>query len=104
MKKLILTGIIVSMFATSALAAPVYKGVNERQENQKERITNGYKQGELTKAETANLIHDQRQINRAEKRMRADDGLNTKERIRLGHMQNSASREIYRKNHNDRTR
>jgi hypothetical protein len=76
--------------------------VNERQKNQRARIRQGVKSGELTKGEARNLRGEQRTI-QAEKQMaKADGKVTPAERAKLRHDQNKASRDIYRKKHNDR--
>ena len=110
MKKSIFAIAIIStsLIATASMAAPRANGqfnVNDRQENQHDRIAQGVKSGELTKAEAHNLRSDQRQINRTEQRMRADGGgLSAREHARLAHMQNVESRQIRAKKHNSRDR
>lgn len=72
--------------------------------HQHTRIKQGVKSGELTKAETRNLAHDQREIRRDVKEARADGNLTKKERNEIRREQRQASREIYRKKHNKRDR
>lgn len=74
--------------------------INTRQGNPVHRIRNGVTSGELTARETARLACEQVQINRMEQRYRASgDGLSQRERVRLQHEQNQASRHIYRQKH-----
>jgi hypothetical protein len=77
---------------------------NARQENQKERIEQGVKSGELTRKEAAKLRAEQRAI-RAEKRMaKADGKVTAAERAKLRRDQNRASRDIYRQKHDAQKR
>ncbi len=77
--------------------------INQRQRNQRARIRQGVKSGELTKGETAKLHSDEKAI-RAEKQMAKEDGKVTpKERAKIRHDQNKESRKIYRLKHNDKT-
>jgi hypothetical protein len=80
--------------------------VNERQQNQQNRIANGVKSGELTPHETAKLERQQQSIDRQEKRdMAAHNGHLTKgEQAQLNRRQNRASANIYAKKHNGAVR
>jgi phage terminase Nu1 subunit (DNA packaging protein) len=76
------------------------RSVNDRQQNQRQRIGQGVKSGELTARETARLAREQVQIQRMENRFRTSgDGLNARERVRLQHELNQSSRHIYRQKH-----
>jgi len=100
LKALKLTTIAVALLvAGSVFAQTNTPVVTERQENQKARIDQGVKSGELTKKETARLRSEQRAI-RAEKRMAKADGKVTgAERAKLRHDQNKASADIYKQKH-----
>lgn len=77
--------------------AKEYRGINERQKNQQERIAQGLKSGDLSNKEAVKLEKQQIQIAKTEKRMRADDGgLSLKERARLDNMQDHSSRQIHK--------
>jgi hypothetical protein len=85
---------------TPATKTPV---VRERQMNQKARIRQGVKSGQLTKGEARNLRQEQKTI-QAEKQMaKADGKVTPAERAKLRRDQNKASRDIYRLKHNKRT-
>jgi hypothetical protein len=85
-------------FATNAqTGTPVVK---DRQVNQQKRIVKGAANGELTKSEYKTLQKDQREINRAKKRAKKDGKVTKKEKARLHHKQNKASKNIARKKHN----
>jgi len=85
-------------------AVPNYDAptINQRKENQQDRIANGVKSGELTAGETNNLEAKESALNREEHGMRAaDDGhLTAGDRAVLNHQQNKLSRQIYNKKHN----
>jgi hypothetical protein len=78
--------------------------VQQRKENQQDRIAQGVRSGQLTPRETTRLERQQKGINREERNMRkADDGhLTHADRKALNQRQNRASRNIYRKKHNDK--
>ena len=74
--------------------------INQREHNQAVRIRNGVRSGELTARETGRLVREQVQIRRMEDRFRdSGDGLSPRERVRLRHELNQASRHIYRQKH-----
>lgn len=106
MKKshIIVIAAVAALISTASYAAPRHH-INDRQQNQSERIQNGVRSGELTRAEAHNLAKDQRHINNVETRMRVDNGgLEAQERARLAAMQSRSSHEIYAKKHNSRSR
>ena len=78
--------------------------INQRKENQQDRIAQGVKSGELTPAETARLEHQEAGINKEEAGMRAQDNgkLTKQDRKLLNHQQNVESKRIYRAKHDGR--
>jgi len=82
-------------------AAPV---IQQRKENQQDRIANGVQSGQLTAGETANLEKKESALNKEENRMKKrDDGnLTATDKTRLSRQQNRLSRNIYRDKHNGR--
>lgn len=76
------------------------QGINARQQNQRERIFNGVRFGELTVRETRQLVNAERRINRQEARFReSGDGLNWRERAILQAELQRTSHQIYRQKH-----
>lgn len=85
---------------TADASAQTGRGINARQDNQRSRIVNGVRSGELTARETGRLAREQVQIRRMEQRFRrSGDGLSGRERVRLQREMNQASRHIYRQKH-----
>ncbi len=78
-------------------------GIQAREQRQQERIQQGVQSGQLTPGETNRLEAQQSRIKATEDRMKADGNLTPKERAKLSRMQDRASRNIYRKKHNNRT-
>ena len=78
--------------------------VNQRLENQKDRIQAGNKDDQLTKGEATRLRADDAGIHAQEKVYRqAHDGtLTAGEKKQLNRELNQTSRQIYRSRHNDR--
>jgi hypothetical protein len=81
-------------------------GINQRKDNQQDRIGQGVKSGELTAGETSHLEHQEAGINKEESGMKAEDNgkLTQQDRKTLTHQQNQESRRIYRDKHNTRVR
>jgi hypothetical protein len=78
--------------------------IQQRKENQQDRIGNGIQSGQLTAGETKNLEKKEVGLNKEEHNMRtADDGhLTAADRAKLNRQQNRLSNNIYRDKHNAR--
>jgi len=76
---------------------------DRREAYQQQRIQQGINNGSLTRGEARYLEREQGRIDRAEDRMKADGNLSAQERQRLNQMQNQASQDINRLEHNNRT-
>ena len=76
--------------------------INQRKENQQDRIANGAQSGQLTAGETKNLETKESDINHEEHDMRKlDDGhLTAADRTTLNQQQNHVSNQIYNDKHN----
>jgi hypothetical protein len=92
------------LLSGAALADESTPRVDTRQDNQKERIQQGVKSGELTRREAKTLIQGQRKVNRIEKNAAADGKITAKERLRLEHAQDRQSEKIFVRKHNKRDR
>ena len=94
-------GVFVCLtFAVSDTSAHRRGNINQRQQNQRERIGNGVRSGELTARETARLAREQAHIYRMEARLRqSGDEFTRRERARVQHQLNQSSRHIYRQKH-----
>jgi hypothetical protein len=104
----------VAHFAVAAVLAitpaallaqpPSGRVINQRKENQQDRIAQGVRSGQLTPRETARLEHQEASINREEHRMRTADAghLTPQDRRILTRQQNRESRRINRDKHNGR--
>jgi len=106
-KGLILTAAMAGLMLpavaqTAPAAAPAT--INQRKENQQDRIANGVKSGQLTAGETANLEKREAHINKEIHNDRVANGgkLTPAERRQVTRQQNRTSRAIYRKKHNAR--
>jgi len=78
--------------------------VDERQQNQRQRVHEGVKSGELTRAESREAKGNQRHIRRAERRAKSDGVVTRRERAKLHHKQRKASRELHRDKHDAQDR
>jgi hypothetical protein len=89
--------------AQSANQAPVTgESIQDRKENQQDRIANGVKSGQLTAGETSNLEKKESSLNHEERDMRKlDNGkLTTSDKETLNQQQNQLSNQIYKDKHN----
>ena len=103
--KLILTSAALILTAMpAAFAQDAAPTINQRKENQQDRIAQGVKSGELTAGETRNLEAKESALNHEEHSMRAADNghLTAGDRAVLNHQQNKLSHQIYAKKHNAR--
>jgi hypothetical protein len=105
-KRFILTAAVVGLMLPAAVAqtnstAPT---INQRKENQQDRIANGIQDGQLTAGETKHLEKKETELNQEERDMRKlDNGhLTTADRATLNQQQNKLSSDIYKDKHNAR--
>jgi len=78
--------------------------LNERQQNQKQRIKQGVKSGELTKKETKRMVRGQKQLNYLERKAKADGVVTKEERIRLQRKASKESVKIAKNKHDKQQR
>jgi hypothetical protein len=76
--------------------------IQQRKENQQDRIANGVSDGQLTAGETSNLEKKESQLNQEERDMKAQDNghLTSADRTVLNQQQNQLSNQIYQDKHN----
>jgi hypothetical protein len=79
--------------------------IEQRKENQQDRIANGVKSGQLTAGETANLEKKEAAINKETAKDRAANGgkLTAAEKKQVNRQQNQVSKQIYTDKHNANT-
>jgi hypothetical protein len=95
--------LVATLTLTAAtLTAQTSQEINQRKENQQDRIAQGVKSGQLTAGETGHLEHQEAAINHEEKAMRAQDNghLTKADKSLLNKQQNQESKRIYRDKHN----
>ena len=90
------------MFAQQSQPSQPQPTVNDRRENQQDRIANGVQSGQLTAGETKNLESREANLNREIKDARTANGgkLTQQERHQINRQQNNMSRSIYNDKHN----
>lgn len=108
-KGFILTVVVAGLMLPAAAqtsSAPVTRPatIDQRQQNQQERIANGVENGQLTAGEAGRLEHKEAALNREEQRMKADGKFTPAERARIQHQQNRLSRNVYRQKHDAQVR
>jgi hypothetical protein len=76
--------------------------IGQRRQNQRDRIAQGIRSGQMTAGETARTENREQGINEQDHADRAADGgkLTGQEKAGLNHQLNGASRQIYRQKHN----
>jgi hypothetical protein len=76
--------------------------IQERKENQQDRVANGVANGSLTPHETANLEHKEAGLNKEIRHDRRQNGgnLTNNEKAKINRQQNRLSKNIYRDKHN----
>ena len=96
------TRIVLCSAALAALMLPASAQVNQRKENQQDRIANGVASGQLTAGEAGKLEKKESNLNKEEKLMRSEDGgkLTGADRKVLNQQQNGLSKQIYQDKHN----
>lgn len=99
MKSILLTIGLVAIFSVAASAQST-PGVDKREKNQKQRIVDGVKDGELGFKETAKLLKQQAEIRKFERKAKADGTVTFGERVRLHRELNQAGKNIKRKKNN----
>jgi hypothetical protein len=86
-----------AMFAESATTNETPQTIQQRKENQQDRIAQGVQSGQLTAGETKNLETKEAGLNKEKRTMRSeDDGhLTAADRAKLNNQQNRLSNRIY---------
>jgi hypothetical protein len=89
----------------STTSTPKEGSVNDRREDQQQRIANGVQSGQLTAGETKNLESREANLNREIKDDRQANGgkLTTQEHQQINKQQNNLSKSIYQDKHNANT-
>lgn len=107
-RKFLLSGTALAMggagVSMPAATAGIYDRVDVRRAEQAQRIQQGFRSGELTRAEAAKLKAEQAHIRHLERKAERD-GRNTRsERARITAAHNASSRSIYAEKHDSQDR
>src|ERR1700732_1543912 len=88
--------------STTSTTDPKPGEIQQRKENQQDRIAQGVQSGQLTAGETKNLETKEAGLNKEERAMRSEDNghLTAADRAKLNHQQNRLSNQIYDDKHN----
>jgi hypothetical protein len=78
--------------------------IDKREQNQKARIKQGVKSGELTKKEAVRLRAEQRKIENDKAKAQADGKVTPAERKKIRREERRSSRDIYRQKHDPQKR
>ena len=105
MKRIVFTIVSAGLIAGSSgmLRADEHEGrIQQRKENQQQRIAQGVGSGSLTAHETANLERKESNLNKEIRADRKANGgtLTNAEKRQVNRQQNKLSRNIYRDKHN----
>lgn len=97
MKRIAITSILFGAFTLASFAQ-----VNDRRENQQDRIAQGVQSGQLTPGETAAVENNERALNGEIRADRKANGgkLTGAEKQQINGQQNTLSRQIYSDKHN----
>jgi hypothetical protein len=98
----VMAGLIIPAAAqTTSAPATAPATVNQRKENQQDRIGNGVQSGQLTAGEAGRLENKESEVNQEERDMRKlDNGhLTSADRATLNQQQNKLSSDIYKQKH-----
>jgi hypothetical protein len=103
MKKFLALIPVTFLIVIAAIAQTATPGVTERQINQRERIKEGQKSGELTKPEARHLKAREAKIQHDKKVAKSDGVVTPEEKAKLQREENRSSRAIYRQKHDAQT-
>ena len=100
MKTKIAMAVAVVVLAGAATASAA--GIEQRQDNQQQRIHQGIRSGSLTPGEAARLTREQHRNERLERRLKSDGHFSVRDRARVHRRLDRSSRHIWRAKHNGR--
>jgi hypothetical protein len=98
---------LVIAAALAAISVPALAGtpvLDARERNQRARIVEGVRSGELTRPETRRLIAGERRLHMHERHAKSDGVVTPAERARLERNADRMSARIYRQKHDPQSR
>ena len=101
--------VVLSLLLSGTLCAPLFAAnpanpIDRREQNQKSRIRQGVKSGELTRNETRHLRKEEAKIGTLEQKARSDGEISKKEARKLDRFLDKAKRDIYKQKHDKQDR
>ncbi|HTS78114.1 MAG TPA: hypothetical protein VMG40_18015 [Bryobacteraceae bacterium] len=101
MRRIVLNIAMGTLLAGGAFAQNPDR-IQDRKENQQDRIANGVKNGTLTPRETSHLENKEANLNKETRNDRKQNGgnLTNKQKAQVNRQQNHLSKQIYRDKHN----
>ena len=101
--------VVLSLLLSGTLCAPLFAAnpadpIDRREQNQKSRIRQGVKSGELTRNETRHLRKEEAKIGTLEQKARSDGEISKKEARKLDRFLDKANRDIYKQKHDKQDR
>jgi hypothetical protein len=94
---------VLALLAAPAFAQTSTPGIDQRQQNQQQRIDQGVQSGQLNQREAARLQKGQTHVQNLENKAAADGTVTNKEKARITGAQDRQSRRIYRQKHDAQT-
>jgi hypothetical protein len=104
MKKVFFSLVLVAGMSAYTFAQTATPVIKEQQENQRDRIQNGVKNGSLTRREAARMRHRVGETHQDVKEAKADGVVTHEERADIKHEQAQNSKAIYRQKHDGQRR
>ena len=101
MNKILMTVALGGILSTAAYAQ---NPIDKREHNQRGRIQQGVRSGELTRPEARRLAVEEARIRLVEARAKKGGEVTAREALRLDHRLDAASRDIYRQKHDRQDR
>ncbi len=105
MKKVMVSIMAGALLMGTAVPSFADDQIQDRKENQQDRIAQGVKSGQLTPGETAHIEKNESNLNKEIRTDRKQNGgnLTNKEKAQVNRQQNRLSKQIYKDKHNAKT-
>jgi hypothetical protein len=100
-RKLAIVAVLTAISLPAMAGTP---GIDARERNQRERIAQGVRSGELTRPERRRLVRGEVRLHRHERIAKSDGIVTRAERIRLSRHADRMSARIYRQKHDRQDR
>ena len=88
-----------STTATTTTTVKPKATINQRRQNQQQRIGEGVENGSLTAGEATRVEHKETKLNREVKEMKSDGNFTPAERAKVQRQENALSKDIYKQKH-----